>query len=530
MTTEIAIDTPLPAHALAPVPVETIRLRYAITLFTQFLQLGFSVITAGIVPKALGPVAFGNYNFLLSISGSVRNFTDLGAQQSFFTFSSKQERSGSLTRLYGAWLLIQLVLSVGLIGLLKMAGKTQWLWPGQQHGDILLMTVLDWAVFLSLTLRQLGDSKGLTVKTQIIFAMTTLLNGLGVVLLAWAGRLNLYSYAAYLLSVTCLSAVALAIYLLRFKRPACWEGRVADGAAENIQKWRVFASPLIVFGLYSTLVSALDTYLIQRLYGASEQAFFAIAMRWSSLVLVFTTSILAIYWRELAHALSSHRPDRAKGLFIRFNHILFFLSAFLGVWLCSNASFIILKIVGPQYRTAVPVLMIMAFYPVQQTFGQLNGAAFMASERTAQYRDLGIYLSMPSLALTYFLLAPRTGTLPGLGLGALGVAIKMVVYGLMSVQVYEWFNMRFFHASYGEAAAKKAITLAFVGSCAVIAFVGAGGFFRAHGAGDTAELLLTSALYCGLGFLGALRWPTLAGVQKSDWQSIVRSLGFRWPR
>jgi hypothetical protein len=37
---------------------------------------------------------------------------------------------------------------------------------------------------------------------------------------------------------------------------------------------------------------------------------------------------------------------------------------------------------------------------------------------------------------TYGLLAPPTAPVPGLGLGAIGLVLKVVIFGLLTVQVY----------------------------------------------------------------------------------------------
>jgi O-antigen/teichoic acid export membrane protein len=111
---------------------------------------------------------------------------------------------------------------------------------------------------------------------------------------------------------------------------------------------------------------------------------------------------------------------------------------------------LVTRFAGADYTRAIPVLAIMAFYPLQQTFGQLNGTAFKAAGRTAEYRNISIALSIPDMLLTYWLIAPADAIVPGLDLGALGVAVRMVIYGLISVQVYEWRNAKYFDIPYAR--------------------------------------------------------------------------------
>ena len=47
-----------------------------------------------------------------------------------------------------------------LIGILAaLTGKIDWLWHKQRLDQIVLVTMLDWALFLALSLQQLGDTK-----------------------------------------------------------------------------------------------------------------------------------------------------------------------------------------------------------------------------------------------------------------------------------------------------------------------------------------------------------------------------------
>src|ERR1700686_4399905 len=86
---------------------ESVRSRYAVTLGAQVFRLLLSLISATIVPRALGPAIYGNYSFLLSTSSTLRGVLDTGTQQAFFTFSSQERASGSLTRLYALVVCVQ---------------------------------------------------------------------------------------------------------------------------------------------------------------------------------------------------------------------------------------------------------------------------------------------------------------------------------------------------------------------------------------------------------------------------------------
>jgi O-antigen/teichoic acid export membrane protein len=275
-------------------------------------------------------------------------------------------------------------------------------------------------------------------------------------------------------------------------------------------------------------VSLIDSYLIQRLYGSSEQAYFALSMRWSSIVLIFTSSVLMIYWREIAKRIASGERHRASIMYLSFDKMLFFLSLTFAFWLSITGKALIPLVAGKVYTEAVPVMAIMAFYPVQQNLGQLNGVAFLASERTVQYRNTAILTSVPSMMATYFLLASPASLLPGLGLGAIGLALKMVIVGLCTVQVYIWSNCKFFGISYWNLLRDKAITTIVIGSAAAVTLWVFGELLkRVLGFGMLTAYAVASATYFGLTGLMLFLRPKLAGLTRDE---ILSGIGLirRW--
>lgn len=446
-------------------PTESVRRRYAATLFTQFIQLATAVVTSGIVPRALGPASFGNYNFLLNTASTLRSFLDPSANQAFFTFSSQEKQSGALTKTYALLLLLQIMIVFALIGVLAFLQSTDLLWPHQALDQILWVTVLEWCLFVTASLRQLGDSKGLTVRAQIIVLLTAFINVFGLLTLNYFKVLNFYTYVWLNLFTALLIGFALGYWLLIVNRTLTWEGSLRENISRYIKRWWSYASPLILLEYYKPVVAYLGVYLLQRWYGSAEQGYFALASKWSAFVLVFTTSALSIFWREIAHAMANGEQERAAQTYSKFTNLLFFLALALCTWLSFNSQLLVDILVGDEYQAAIPVLALMAFYPLQQTYGQINIAALKGAEKTKIIRNLGIWLSIPDVLLSYFLLASPNAPIPGLNLGAMGIAIRMVIYGLISVQTYEWMSHRTFELNYMKTAIQKISAAIIVLTC-----------------------------------------------------------------
>jgi hypothetical protein len=68
--------------------------------------------------------------------------------------------------------------------------------------------------------------------------------------------------------------------------------------------------------------------------------------------------------------------------------------------------------------------MVMALFPMFQTYGQLSGSVFYATGQTALYSNIGVFFLILGLPVTYFLIAPHAAL--GLDTGASGLSLKMV--------------------------------------------------------------------------------------------------------
>jgi O-antigen/teichoic acid export membrane protein len=492
---------------------DSIRYRYLATLLARFVQLGASAIAITVVPRALGPAAYGSYAFLLTTAATVRGFIDLSAYDAFFTFSSQERRSGALTKLYVVCLGSQLALTLLLVGVGFATGTAGWLWLAEPPDRIVWLTILDWLIFVGIALQSLGDSKALTVRTQVIGTAVAGLNVAALLLLNALGDLDFYTYVWVNVGSSLVLCVALAWWLFTIKRDECWIGRLFESAPRYLARWWRYARPMVVVSLHGHASVWFSAYVLQRAYGSSEQAYFALASRWSLLALTFVGAAMPIFWREVSKAVAGSDHVRAAEVYARFSQTLFFLAFVLSCWLSLASRSLVEWLAGPDYLAAAPVLMVMAFYPVVQTIGQLNDSALKATERTVQLRNLRLGLAVPDLLVTYFTVAPSTARVPGLGLGAIGVAAQLVGWGLLSRQVYEWTNSRFFGQSYLRGLRDRLVAVAVVGSCAVAILAGVSDWFQVGlGWGAIGGLSAASVLYFALMGILVVLWPGLAGV------------------
>ena len=88
----------------------------------------------------------------------------------------------------------------------------------------------------------------------------------------------------------------------------------------------------------------------------------------------------------------------------------------------------------------------MAFYPIHQTLGQMNGTLFYSSNRTKEYRNGNLMFLPMSLLLSWILIAPKH--LYGLDMGAKGLAFQMILIQLFSVNYLLYKNAKYLNISF----------------------------------------------------------------------------------
>ena len=118
---------------------------------------------------------------------------------------------------------------------------------------------------------------------------------------------------------------------------------------------------------------------------------------------------------------------------------LFFVSAAVAGFLAPWAEEILRITLGAAYVSGAATLMIMFFYPLHQSMGQIGGTMAYATGRVAGYVKIGMTFMVMSIVFTYFALASVDLPFPGLGLGSLGLAGKMVVMQILSVNILAWY-------------------------------------------------------------------------------------------
>lgn len=416
----------------------SVRHRFAASLGANILRGGLNFATGLLLARGLGPEQFGEMAFLLGTFQGVRQLLDMGTSTALFTFLSQRERSRRFVRYFMVWLGLQFLASVAIVGLLL---PTQWLgaiWHGEDRLLVLLALI---AVFMQYhawpIASQIGEAQRQTYRVLAVGLGVALLHGL-VVLALWLGD-GLGLYLVFTAIAVEYLIASLWVYRgAKFQVPADAD----DMPAQVGRAYLIYCLPLIPYAWGSFAYEFADRWLLQQYGGAREQAYYAVAAQFAMVALIATMSVLRIFWKEIAEAQYRGDQQRVEMLYRKTSRTLFFLGAVIAGLLLPWAGEILTLVLGPAYSGGKLALAIMFLYPIHQSLGQIAGSFLYATERTGLQVKIGLIFMLCSIVVTYTVLAPGDALLPGLGLAATGLALKMVSMQFIQVNILNFLIAR----------------------------------------------------------------------------------------
>lgn len=498
----------------------SIRTRFAVSLIANILRSGISFATGLLLARWLGPQDYGRMVFLLASFMAFRQFLDMGSSTAFFTFLSQRQRSDRFVVIFGYWVGLQFLLSLALVYWALPDSMIERIWVGESR-TMLVLALL--ATFMQGTVwnlaSQMAEASRETVRVHRLNMLVVLIH-LGVVLsLWWLDQLAIpLIFAA--LAVEWALASWLAARMYRTLRQAQEIGGEKFDTLRSV--WYEFIGyclPLIPYTWLGFAHDFADRWMLQNWGGASEQAYYGVAQQFAAIALLATSSILRIFWKEVAEAHHTGNIQRVERLYSKVSRMLFFVGAALAGGLLPWAGEILRITVGDAYAGGTVTLMLMFLYPVHQSMGQIGGAMLYATGHVRVQVILGTVFMTTGLITAYFMLAPADAPISGLGLASQGLAWKMVAIQLIAVNIVAWFIARLFKWKfdwiYQFAGLLGCSGLGWLAYAVVT-------HLNTRGVPVIGQMALAAIFYAGLVFAMLYALPWLAGLSRGELEGYVR--------
>lgn len=418
--------------------IKSIRKRFGFSLLTNILKAILTFGSGIIVARGMGPEDYGRFIFLLGTFTAIKQLLDMGTSVAFFTFLSRSERSLKFINIYLLWLFIQFLVQLLIIYLIIPDSWFQVIWHGEARYLVIisfLATYTQSSIWSSFAL--IGESQRLTVWVQGITFCIAVIHFLLIAILAILDSLDI-PIILVILILEWLIASFLIYPQFNFKE----NFDHLDTMRSVFYEFYNYCRPLIFYTWLGFIYEFADRWFIQAFAGSSHQAYFSIASQFSSVGAIVSGSIINIFWKEVAEEYFKKNINRVSDLYTRISRGLFFFSACVMGLFFPWASEILTIFLGESYIDGKITLMIMFFYPLHQSIGQLGGALAYATGQVSTYVKIGLFIMPLSIIFSYILIADDNFLIPGLDLGAIGLALKSVIVQIISVNVITFFLAR----------------------------------------------------------------------------------------
>ncbi len=500
----------------------TLARRYGFKLMANVASVPVYLIMEAILPRALGPAMYGNYSFATNLFQQLSGFLDMGTSTCFYNALSRRQSEGGLIAFY--------LRVAGLVGLISLVAALVMLWP--PAGGVLMPDVPLWlaplaALWAFLTwwgrvLRSMNDAIGVTVQSEMVRTVVSLL---AVALLAglfFADWLNIGTL--FLQQYLMLAATAIGYWIVTRRGLAERDTllSLALGRKERRAYTREFfdySHPLFVQALLSFLLLTAERWLLQWFDGSTEQGFFALSQKVSMACFLFVSAMTPLVMRELSIAWGKRDTEAMGRLMTRFAPLLYVVAAYFSCFTLAEGPALVDIFGGAEFAAAILPVQIMALYPLHQAYGQLAGSVFHATGRTRVLRNMAGLECVYGLAAAWFLLAPAEYF--GLGMGAVGLAVKTVFVQFLTVNAYLWLASRFIPLDFWRNLAHQlwsvALLLGLAFACRYLTVaLGLGG------ATSLMRFLCSGVLYTIVCAVLCLALPQMLGMGRQEVRELYR--------
>jgi len=414
--------------------------RYGFKTLSQVVGMFLSLVTLGVVPKVLGPSAYGVFTLISDLFGQTIGLLDSGISSAFLTKLSQRPKDEGLRFFF--WLYIAAVSLVAfVVSLFFYFTRGSVGLFADVSGQLLIAGVaVVLTIWINSVFEKWMDAFGLTVPAENLRIVFKVVYTVAIVLLAFFQKLNLWTFFAVqgVVSVLQVSAWAWVVEKRGIRVfPRHDMGR--KGLHPYFKEFYAYVSPLIIYSAVGVFSSYCDRIFLQRYGGSEEQGFFGFGKYVAGICFTLVAPMAPLIQRELARSLASDQKSEAGTLLEKYIPSLYFVAAYFSVFIFCEADLVVHILGGEKYVAGVGALRVLSLYPLTQVFGQLLGALFFASAATQIYANLGLFFALIGIPVSYVLLSVNMG----FHLGAMGLGLKTVILSWMNILVLLYFSSRF---------------------------------------------------------------------------------------
>ncbi len=422
---------------------------YFFKILTNLVRVPVSFLLQSIFPRILGPIQYGNYEFLNDSFTRIITFLESGNTFAFYTKLSSDSSDFRLIKFYRILMLLTISLMLLITFVLCFFDFYIYLWPYQSISTILLIFFLIVFVYISNILLRILDSFLLTInieKFRVLHTIFTLI--IFIYFYLQVKTLNINSFILLQIILQLLLIFG-SIFIINKKSKSILiikEKLTKLNIKYYIQYFYKYSSPLFIFSIFALIFGFGDRWLLQQFSGSIEQAYFSISLKTGAFIFIFTNALIPLYIRENSKYFSNKNYLKMSEIYVKNIKLFMFLTVFLTTIVSFNSKFILQIMGGNLFKDANILFILMSFYPIHQTLGQINGALYYSTSRTKVYTNVGLFSLPLGFFISFILIAPIK--FYGFNLGGIGLGIQMISIQFINQNILLYYNCKYLNISF----------------------------------------------------------------------------------
>lgn len=432
---------------------ENILNRSLFTILSNSFRSLFNLMASILLARMLGPESFGAMSFILASFIALRSLVDFGLSSAFYTFISESRNNYRYITTYVYILFLQFLMPLLLIFFFMPNSWLQIIWT-----DIELLQIFFGylAIFFQYYIwnfsLNIAESIRKTFLAQSIWLSISVINLIALIGL-WLSDLLIISNVFLLIIFEFSIGSFLLLFLL--KKQINFEFK-KESQLIILSKFFDYSKPLILYSVIGFIAIFFDRWMLQFFGGSHEQAFYSISFQISAISLLATSSILKIFWKEIAESNSNKDIGYTKKLYENSCKVLYLIACFILGFIFFWTDEIILLFLGESYLPGKITFLILLFYPIHQCLGQIVSSFLYATSETRILSYINSIFLLLGMLLTFILISENALLKANPEMGSSGLAIKMVVIQFLNVNIlifilnknYNWKYDQFYQISF----------------------------------------------------------------------------------
>ena len=419
---------------------DSLKKRYIYKLSTNLVGGVINLFSIAIIPRALGVVNFGNFNFTTTIITQFINLLEFRTSTCFYVKVAQRPKENKLVLFYSLITLLIFLVLICLITGIVFSPFRKFVFQDQGSDIIvyaLVLVILTWVLELFI---KIMDAHGATVPLEKMRILNKFLGVLLLVILYFSNQLSLNNYFYYQYFLL----LILLFFLYRHLKSNGYLSFDSNLSKRDFisyfKEFYKYSGPLGIYVILQFIHVAFDRWILQYYGGGYQQGIYSFSFGISSVCLLFTVTMMPLFTRELSAAAGEQNIEKMAKLYRLFVPMLYAITGYFCCFIFVESKSIIELFGGKEYDTAELSLKILAFYPLVSVYSNLDSSVIYANGRTSLVLKLALVFTPISMIAAWFLIS--NGNF-GFNLGAKGLAYKEIFLELISVIIILYVNTDF---------------------------------------------------------------------------------------